>query len=335
MIIITNMVLKGSTMKKSIIAVTILMCIMFITGCATASKQSEPQTAASGKETAPAGKSGTRIVADLKGEAEIPANPKRIADISGSSEELLLLNHKPVATANTDSYDHTKPSAYIGDKLAGSMIVGFYMTEQINIEALMTSNPDLIIMNKRQDKIYDQLKKIAPVVMLKNDLEKWRDRFAEIGDILGQKQDVEKWLKEYDAKAAKIGEQIKSKFKDETFSVFLAHKKGFYLLGSEGAGSVVHDDFKLPKPPTSPDTPEKTMVLLTLENLTTLNPDHILLLSPEGFDEAYQSSSVWKGLKAVQQGKVYQIAANPFYNQAYMPIGKMAFLDELSRQLVK
>ncbi|MNI25019.1 putative siderophore-binding lipoprotein YfiY precursor [compost metagenome] len=322
-------------MKKSILALFIVLCIISITGCATVSKESEPQATTSAKETEAVGKNGTRVVKDLKGEIEIPANPKRIADISGVSEELLLLNHKPVATANTDSYNHEKPSAYLGDKLEGSTIVGFYMSDVINIEALMTSNPDLIMMNKRQEKIYDQLRKIAPVVVLKNDVERWRDRFAEVGEILGQKQDVDKWLKEYDAKAAKIGEQVTNKFKGETFSVFLAHKKGFYLLGSEGAGSVIHDDFKLPKPQNSPDAAEKTMVLQTLENLTTLNPDHILLLSPEGFDETYQSSNVWKGLKAVEKGKVHLLAANPFYNQAYMPIGKLLLLDELSRQLMK
>ena len=37
----------------------------------------------------------------LKGEATIPVNPKRIVDLSGSTEELLLLGHKPVGTANT------------------------------------------------------------------------------------------------------------------------------------------------------------------------------------------------------------------------------------------
>ena len=35
--------------------------------------------------------SETRKVETVKGEVEIPANPKKIVDISGSSEELVLL----------------------------------------------------------------------------------------------------------------------------------------------------------------------------------------------------------------------------------------------------
>ena len=49
--------------------------------------------------------SETRVVETAKGEVEIPANPKKIVDISGSSEELVLLGHNVVGTSNVDSYD--------------------------------------------------------------------------------------------------------------------------------------------------------------------------------------------------------------------------------------
>lgn len=279
--------------------------------------------------------SQTRKVQDAKGEVEIPAHSKRIADISGTSEELLILGHTPVATANTDSYDHENLPPYVRDKLKDSKIVGFYMMDTINIEAVMSAEPDLIIMNARQEKIYEQLKKIAPVVVLKNSLENWRERFTEVGVILGQEQDVQEWLADYDAKAKKIGEQIKAKSKDETFSIFLALKKGPYLLGSEGAGSVLYDDLGLPKPATSPDTKEKTMVLLTLEGITTINPDRIVLLHPEGGEQSYKDSAVWQGLKAYKNDHIYYLPANPYYNQAYMPLGKELLLDTLDPTLNK
>ena len=40
----------------------------------------------------------TRIVKTVKGEVEIPTNPQRIVDISGNSEELVLLGYTPVGT---------------------------------------------------------------------------------------------------------------------------------------------------------------------------------------------------------------------------------------------
>lgn len=44
------------------------------------------------------GKSGQ----EAKGDVELPVNPVRIADVSGSTEELLVLGYKPVITGNTD-----------------------------------------------------------------------------------------------------------------------------------------------------------------------------------------------------------------------------------------
>lgn len=46
--------------------------------------------------------SETRTIKDAKGDVEIPVNPVRIADVSGSTEELLVLGYKPVITGNTD-----------------------------------------------------------------------------------------------------------------------------------------------------------------------------------------------------------------------------------------
>ncbi len=36
-----------------------------------------------------------------KGKLKIPANPKKIADLSGSTEELLIFGMKPVIICNT------------------------------------------------------------------------------------------------------------------------------------------------------------------------------------------------------------------------------------------
>lgn len=51
-------------------------------------------TACSDKNTEDKDKSETRVVQSVKGEVKIPSNPKKIVDISGSSEELLLAGYK-------------------------------------------------------------------------------------------------------------------------------------------------------------------------------------------------------------------------------------------------
>ena len=74
----------------------------------------------------------------LKVKLKYAANPQRIVDISGSSEELVLLGHTPVATANVDSYETTKVPSDIEDKLGDAKVVGHSMMDTMDIEAILS-----------------------------------------------------------------------------------------------------------------------------------------------------------------------------------------------------
>ena len=76
------------------------------------------------------------------------------------------------------------------------------MGDKINIEAVAAAKPDLILVNNRQEKIYDQLSKIAPTVMLKTPLDQWRPKFEEVGQIFGKEKETKEWFKQYDEKQA-------------------------------------------------------------------------------------------------------------------------------------
>jgi iron complex transport system substrate-binding protein len=124
--------------------------------------------------------SGKKVVSTVKGDVEIPTSPKRIADISGSTEELMILGHTTVATANADAYITTEFPSYMKDKMGDSKIVGFAMSDTMDVEAILKTEPDLIIMSERQVKIYDQLKAIAPVVMMKDYANDWRTKLIDV-----------------------------------------------------------------------------------------------------------------------------------------------------------
>lgn len=47
----------------------------------------------------------TVVVTDMKGKVTIPADPQRIVDVAGLTEELLLLNMNVIASANTSMFD--------------------------------------------------------------------------------------------------------------------------------------------------------------------------------------------------------------------------------------
>ena len=125
--------------KSLVLLAAVVATLGLVTGCAGGNS--------SNKES-----NEKRTVQSVKGDVEIPADPKRIVDISGSSEELLILGHTPVATANVDSYETTKVPSYIEDKLKDTKVVGHSMMDTMDVEAILGTNPDLIIMSQRQEK---------------------------------------------------------------------------------------------------------------------------------------------------------------------------------------
>ena len=189
-------------------------------------------------------KEETRIVQSVKGEVEIPADPKRIVDISGSSEELVLLGHTPVATANVDSYETDKVPSYVEDKLGDAKVVGHSMMDTMDIEAILAAEPDLIIMAPRQEKIYDQLKEIAPVVMLEDESNDWEAKLMDVAELFGQEEEAQKWLDSYYAKAKKVGDEIKkANGEDKTYLTVLASSGQFMVFTEGGIGTVLKDRY--------------------------------------------------------------------------------------------
>ena len=83
-------------MKKTVLLLTSVFVLMLgLVGCSSSDKGSDVNVE-------------MRTVTDVKGEVEIPVNPKRIVDISGASDILSILGYDVIGTANSDGYDYTK-----------------------------------------------------------------------------------------------------------------------------------------------------------------------------------------------------------------------------------
>ena len=80
-------------------------------------------------ETSQTGQNGDTItVTDMKGTVEIPANPQRIVDTSGSADELIILEMPFVGSANTSMFDSTTVPEYLQEYFAENNVetVGNY-----------------------------------------------------------------------------------------------------------------------------------------------------------------------------------------------------------------
>lgn len=307
------------------VLVLVLSAILLMSIFAGCSKQSQGANSENQK----------RIVNTIKGDVEIPANPKRIVDISGSSEILLILGYTPVATANTDPYKPTELATYLKDQLSSSKIVGFYMSDTMDVEGIIQTEPDLIIMSERQEKIYNQLKEIAPVVVLKDYANDWRGKMLDVAKLFGKEDVANKWLEEYDKKAQNIADEIRAKNDKKTYLTVLASAGQFYVFSDAGIGSMIYSDMKLDKPVNLPKQDGISLPVVTLEGLSQIDADHLIVIATEADKKNLETNSVWKNIRAVKEGNITYLDSTPYFGQGYEPIGRELLLDLLKDELIK
>ncbi|EIA23972.1 Putative periplasmic binding protein, partial [Candidatus Arthromitus sp. SFB-2] len=125
-------------------------------------------------------------VKDSIGDVQIPKNPKRIVDLSGNSDILSILGYSVVGTANSDAYDYTKFPSYLEETLKDAKILGYSMQDTVDIEGVLNLNPDLIIISKTQEKMYEQLKSIAPTIMIELEQIDWKKDILKVASILNK-----------------------------------------------------------------------------------------------------------------------------------------------------
>lgn len=276
------------------------------------------------------------VVESLKGEVEIPKDPKRIVDISGSSEELSILEYKVVGTANVDSYNTTEVASYVKDKFGDAKVVGHSMMETMDIEAILESEPDLIIMSNRQEGIYDQLKAIAPTVMIKDYGNDWRDRLTDVADIFDKEDKASEWLNTYDETAKSLGEEIKkANGENSTYLPILASSGEFMVFSDAGIGTIINEDMGLGKANNLPKQDGITLPMLSLEGLAEINTDHIVLIASDADMADLKNNSVWNSIEAVKNNNVTTLSSSPYFSQSYNPIGRFLLLESLKNELTK
>lgn len=300
----------------------------------------EIQTEVQTKDQVDSQNQATKTVTDMKGEVEIPANPERIVDVSGSADELIILDMPFVGSANTSMFDGVTVPEYLQEYFTDNAVevVGNYSgTMDLNIEKIAELKPDLIIMNIRHEKVYEQLKQIAPTVMISDDINyvDWRGRFEQLAEWFGKEDIVTEWLKEFDDKAAELSAQVTEKVGNDTFAVVEAnsvHFGSYYVYRTAGPGDLIFNELKLAP---SAGVPEDVWgEVVDAEYLAKIDADHIFFFSDEGTVGDTKDSPVWQNLKAVQNENVYLGKNEEQYNLSYTPNGKLIYMEKLANAII-
>ncbi|MFF4344217.1 ABC transporter substrate-binding protein [Kitasatospora sp. NPDC001540] len=253
-----------------------------------------------------------RSVKHAMGTAEIKARPQRVVVLdSGELDDVTLLGITPVGAVAPHLKTEGGFPAYLGDKVGGAKDVG--PMNEPNLELIASLKPDLILTSKvRHEKVYDKLNAIAPTVMAETTGEPWKSNLKLYAQALGKESEAAKALSDYEARAAKLGEEIKAKYNGTapTVSVvrFVAGPTRLYQNAS--FSGVVLKDVGLARAIKAPDV-DKSMLEVSPELINQADADLVFVTTSDDPSKTKQAevqqTAVWQGLNAVRNGKVFTV----------------------------
>jgi len=302
---------------KTVFVLCIALMLTLVIGCSKTTKEVKVENK-------------TITVTDVRGEVEIPEKPERIVDLSGNSDILSILGYKVIGTANSDAYDYTKFPTYLENILQGAKILGYSMQDTMDVEAIMSLDPDLIIISTVQEKMYDQLSDIAPTVMIQLEALDWKEDVKALAKVFNKEAEANTWLEAYNSKAKAAGDKVKEAHGNETsYLSFLASGGQFYVFDGAGFGSVLYQDMSLNKPKGMPEQSNISLPVVTYEGLASIEADYIFVIATDEDLKALEDNAIWNSLPAVKEGKLVKLAASPYFVQGYSSIGREVLLDEI------
>jgi iron complex transport system substrate-binding protein len=320
--------------RQSWIFLLLSALVILMTACSGVS-----ETAATNATNEPntQAKEEPRTIQHVMGETVIKTKPEKIAVLFPSMIDFLLsVNETPYA-AVSGGPKNKEFSWYLKDRLTNTINLG-WLVNSTNLEAVVDAQPDLIVASDAFAKVYEQLSKIAPTVIIKpaetkDGVKDWRQTFIKTAEIVGKEDEAKQVIAAYEQKAKEAREKIAKAIGNETVMFLRVTAKELRYYGAKNF-DVLYNDLALHKPAHFPDNTEPFQPL-SLEVLPEINPDHIFLLteSPEKLAEI-QKTPLWNKLTAVQKNQVYPVDYDLWF-QGFGPIANNLIIDEAVEKLTK
>nr|WP_274529097.1 iron-siderophore ABC transporter substrate-binding protein [Paenibacillus piscarius] len=269
----------------------------------------------------------------MKGEHTLTEKPKVIAVLDVKfADQLIALGEKPAGSVVAGTKDEFPE--YLSAQMEGVKVLG--TRDEPNLEAIVSLNPDLILMTDFQEEAYESVSKIAPTIVL-DFYEDWRDTLATIGTITGKQAEAEVVKKAYEDKIAGLREQLSAKLGDETVALIRPRPEGIRVHGPEHrTGSILYEDLGLKAPAFVQGIKDDTSVEISMETVADIGADHYFLLSDDLFAkeaEALASSAVWKSVEAVKNNRAYEVNST-LWIAYYGPLAINIIVDQAAEALL-
>lgn len=238
-------------------------------------------------------------VQDAQGEFTIDYTPKRIVALEYSFVDALAnVGVSPVGVA--DDKDKTRILQSVRDKIADWQSVG--TRSQPSLEAIAELKPDLIIADQnRHSAVYEELKKIAPTLLLKSRQETYKENLVSaqtIADVVGKSEQMRERIKLHNEKMAAIAKTL-----PKVHAMIGISRENQFLITTDESytGSLLEAlGFTVDKPLNDKNRANNAA---GLEQLAASNPDWLVIVHyrDESMTKKWADEPLWQALTAVQK----------------------------------
>ncbi|MBU5348095.1 ABC transporter substrate-binding protein [Paenibacillus lautus] len=322
-------------LKFSLLA---LIMIVILAGCGASPAKENANNAGGDTTNTAEGNSGTAAggesyeVTHAMGTETIKGTPQKVVVLTNEgTEALLALGVKPVGAVRSWTGDPWYP--HIKDQMEGVTVVG--EESQPNIELIAGLQPDLIIGNKmRQEKVYEQLKAIAPTVFAEDLRGEWQNNFELYAKALNKVSEGEELLAAYDKRIQDFKEKAGSKL-DETVSVvrFMAGKTRVYHTNT--FSGVIFDKIGIARNDMTKNAKDDFVDEITKERLPEVEADRLFYFTYETGDgganqteQEWINDPLWKNLNVVKNGQAHKVD-DAIWNTAGGILAANLMIDQL------
>lgn len=254
-------------MKKKILS--ILCSALLLTGC-TQSNNNEGNESEAPKTVAVTTLNGNKESIEL----EVPYDPQRVAILDMAVLDMMDnwgLGDKVVGMPKSSKID------YLLEYNNNSDIIDLGTLKEVDMEALMESEPDIIFIGGRLSAQYDALSEIAPVVYLSTDYEKGvlqsvKDNSQIVASIFGKEELAKEQTNAFDERIA----ALKAAADGKTAIIGMVTSSNFNTLGDGSRCSLIGNEVGFTNIANDVDSTHGNES--SFELLVEKNPDAIFVL---------------------------------------------------------
>lgn len=252
-------------MNKKVLGIIILIIVALVGGSAFMKLSGSKSEAGANGETIK--------ITHRYGETEVPVNPEKVVILDlGTLDIMTVLGADVIALPKSNL-----PSYF--DKYADEKYTDIGTLKEFNIEKINELQPDLIIIEGRQESFYEELSKIAPTIGLgtiNNDfIGSLKNNTEVIGKIFDKEKEATKELEKIEKDLAEIKTKVEASGKNALMTMVSDGTMSVY--GKSSRFSIMYNElgFKVADDNITDGSHGQT---ISYEYLLEKNPDYLFVL---------------------------------------------------------